>query len=164
MPSNQLFSYNADDVSIWLGPIRFEGLAEDTFVNGSRETKVWRAKRASIDGNITRSKSTNRSGSVQVMLDDTSPTNLLLTGLIKIGEDTGKDILPLSIADRSTRDILAAGLAWLTGYPEGWSKAAEAGTTTYDIDCAVLQPIRFGGIKEGKYDISIEEIIAAANG
>jgi len=127
-----LKSYNAGEVAIIVGTRAMGGLAEDTFVNIQRDEQL-HTKQVGADGEVTRSKTNNKSGMITITLQQTSDSNDYLTGLAN-----NDSIVPITVTDLSGRTVAFAQQAWVQDFPDV-ELARDSGTREWVIDCANLE-------------------------
>lgn len=114
-----LRNYDPAQVAIVWGPVGpISGFADGSFVTVEQNEDSF-ALSIGTDGEGTRAKSNNRSGTVTVVLAQSSPINLLLSAQhnIDINTPAGDAIGPLLIADRSGTSIYEAENAWIRKPP-----------------------------------------------
>ena len=95
-----------------------QGIAEGTFINVSREKPVY-AKSMGSDGEGTRVRSTDKSGTITVTLRAGSKTNDLLSTVLQVAENTGLGNLgPILVKDFTGRSLSSSPQAYLEGWPD----------------------------------------------
>ena len=96
-----------------------QGIAEGTFIAVSRDKPVF-AKKMGSDGEGTRVRSTDKSGTITVTLRAGSSTNDLLSTVLTVAETTGLGNLgPILVKDFSGRSLTSSPQAYLEGWPDG---------------------------------------------
>lgn len=107
-----LFTYDPSEVAVIVGGQIMEQFADGTFVNVVRnEDSATFAP--SSQGGGTRTKSSNRSGRMTITLQQTSPSNALLTAFVLALENSNGGIFPVILKDNSGRDLHTAATAWV---------------------------------------------------
>lgn len=131
-----LKTYDASQVSIIVGTRALTGLAEGTFVTVRRAEDAF-TKQVGADGEVTRSKTNNRSGEIEITLQQGSADNDYLSALALQDENLGTGVVPVNIIDRSGTTVASAKDSWIRKIAEaGFGR--DAGERTWTIDCAVI--------------------------
>lgn len=125
-------TYNAADVSIIFGTRQLTGLAEGSFVVVTRDEQTF-TKKVGADGEVTRSKTNNKAGSVVLTLDQSSDSNDFLSESHNIDENTGLGIKPLNIVDGSGTTVVFAREAWVQK-PADMDKGRDSGENAWTLD------------------------------
>lgn len=112
-----LYQYDPSAVTVIYGGHIITGYADGTFVNVQRNEPMWAIK-VGADGIATRVKSSNKSGRVTVTLQQSSPSNDVLSGLAIADEQAGTGALPILVRDGSGRSLATAGKAWNPQMPD----------------------------------------------
>lgn len=107
-PSQVLLTFNGYNIS---------GFADGTFVNVARDEDMW-SLQMGTDGEGTRSKSNNRSGTVSFTLMQSSDSNDILSGFAAADELSNSGMGPLLVKDNSGRSLYAAENAWIQKLPD----------------------------------------------
>lgn len=105
-------SYAAADVQVIYGTRRLTGVAEDTFIEIDRDENTF-TKSVGADGEVSRSRTSNKSATATVTLQQTSEDNAYLQGLHNTDENTGAGIQPFKMVDKSGTLIVLATEAWI---------------------------------------------------
>lgn len=121
-------TYASDQVSVTTGPHSVSGFGPDTFVVVEREVETF-TKTTGADGEVSRSKSANKSGSITITLQQTSASNDVLSAFALADEQTNSGTFPVMIKDASGRSIMSAENCWVSAYP---SVAFAAASGTYE--------------------------------
>jgi hypothetical protein len=127
-----LKTYNAGEVAIIVGTRSIDGLAEDTFINATRDEQIF-TKQVGAVGEVTRSDTNNKSGSITLTLQQTSDSNDFLTSVA-----AAKSVFPVIITDLSGRTVLRATQSWIQKYPDV-EYGRDSGTREWVLDCADLE-------------------------
>jgi len=131
-----LKTYNPKEVSVIVGARVITGFAEDSKVIVARENDSW-AKVAGVDGEVTRSKSNDKSGSITINLMQSSDDNAFLTALYQSDELSGAGVVPVTVKDNSGTSLYIAPEAWIRKPPDS-EFSREAGPREWILDCAEL--------------------------
>lgn len=136
-----LKSYAANDVSVIVGTRRLKGLAE-SFVTISRAEDSFTTQ-VGADGEVTRSRTSNRSGTIEIVLQQSSEDNAYLQNLVNTDERTGGGIVPCKVQDQSGSFVCIAAEAWIQK-PADMEFARDAGERTWTIACADMEMLGGG--------------------
>ncbi len=114
----QFYTYDADQVTIALGPILAEGFQDGEMVTIDPGAEVF-TDVVGTDGQVTRSKTLNRTATVTVKLMQSSSTNDLFSTLLTTDQNApnGAGVVPLYIRDRNGRSLHTAAQAWISAWP-----------------------------------------------
>jgi hypothetical protein len=127
-------TYDPTAVTVSFGALILSGFADGTFVTVSRSNDAF-TKVSGADGTVSRAKSADRSGEVTVVLQSTSPSNLLLSAIALEDEviTSGVGVLPLVVKDAEGSSVYFAGSAWIRKTPDGeFSKEITDRTWIFD--------------------------------
>lgn len=134
--------YNPADVSIIVVGIPISGYADGTFITVERDEDAF-TKQIGTDGEVTRSKSNNKTGNATLTLMQTSASNALLSALHALDELSGNGVGPFLMKDNSGNTVHAAQNCWIRKYPTSeWAR--EAGAREWVIDMDVLNSYEGG--------------------
>lgn len=132
----ELANYDSKQVTITFGAYTLSGYAPDSKVTVSRNEDAFSMQIGS-DGEPTRSRNNNKSGSFTVRLAQSSAYNDILSGLAAIDEVSGGSVYPMMVKDVSGTTLCAAESAWIRKYPDS-EFAVEAGEREWIFDTGVL--------------------------
>lgn len=117
--------YNPGDVLVTAAGQAIQGFADGTFINATRNDDAFTLS-VGADGEATRAQSNNRSGRVEITLQQTSPANAILNELANADELSGQGVFGLQAVDRSGSTVIAAERAWVVKKPDtGFAKETE---------------------------------------
>ena len=136
--------YDASEVTITFGGVEIEsGFDDGEFCRIEQQEDGFITK-VGTDGQVTRSKSNNRSTIVTLLLMQTSDGNDVLSAahLLDLNNANGAGIAPLFIRDRTGRQIFTEPKAWVKKWTDV-SFAREASAREWQLDCP--SPERFDG-------------------
>lgn len=105
-------TYNSEEVQVIIGTRRIRGLAEGSFVSIDREADTF-SKSVGSDGEVSRSKTNNRSGTISITLQNTSEDNAYLMGLHNTDENSGAGIVPAKVIDKNGTYVAIATESWI---------------------------------------------------
>jgi len=131
-----LKTYNNEEVSVILGGRVMTGMAETDAITISRENDSW-VDRAGMRGGVTRSKSSDKRGSIVIRLEQTSTDNDYLSEKADLDEKSAAGIISVLIRDAQGTTLCSAPEAWVMK-PADVSFAKESGEREWTIRCADL--------------------------
>lgn len=121
--------YSARDVVIAFASTRIEGLAEDSGIVFSRDSAITE-KEVGMDGRVAISYLPNETGTCTISLQQNSPSNLLLSGVLARQRATRRLYIGnLTINDPSGSTLAAFGRCHIMESPEGSLGASANGKT-----------------------------------
>ena len=135
-------TYDAGQVAVIVGTRAANGLAEGSFVKVRRDVEAF-IKKAGADGEITRSKTNNKGGQIEITLDASSDFNDYLSELAALDEATGNGIVSSSVVDRSGTTAVFARQSWIQKVAE-IDMGRDSGERTWILDCGDID-IFIGG-------------------
>jgi hypothetical protein len=131
-----LKSYIPSRVSVVVGSVTLEGLAEDSFVDAERKTDAFTSS-VSNEGKVTRIKSSDRRGTIKVSLQGSSDSNDYLSSLAVTDDLTNVTTFPVIVKDNNGTDLATAPEAWITKIPS-LKKGKDLGKVEWTFECAEL--------------------------
>jgi hypothetical protein len=140
-----VYTYAADAVKIIVGGVPMSGLADGTFVSISRDEQAYN-KVTGADGTTSRAKTANRAGSITLTLQQTSPSNDVLSGFMIADEASDSGVV--LVKDTSGRTLHYASSAWVQQMPsQEFSK--EIAEREWVLDCARIDSFVGGNPQQG---------------
>ena len=130
-------------VGSWKG-IPFLGFMDGTFLSAARAEAAF-SESVGAQGDVTRVRSRNRTGTVTLTLKAASPTNDLLTAQAILDELTGLGYGPLLIKDLNGTTVVEAAIAWIEKVPDTEFATEESGRE-WVFKCAELYIAAGGNI------------------
>lgn len=109
-------TYNAAEINISVGGANISGYASGTFVSISSEAPLYNPT-VGADGEVSRSRSNNRSGTLTLTLLQTSASNDVLSALAAADELTDGGCVPFFLKDSRGRTLVTAQ-CWIQQYPD----------------------------------------------
>lgn len=135
MPAPKQF--NPKDVIVTYGGAILSGFADGTFVNVERTSDAFTMS-TGADGETTRVGSADRSGTITLTFNQSSPSNDVLSLIANNDERQGNGVLPFLVKDSNGTSVFATAYAWIRKMPAAaWSKDVE--TREWVLDCAELE-------------------------
>jgi len=132
-----LSTYVPEDILVIIGGAIMSGFGDGTFVVVERDEDTF-SKKTGANGRTTRTKSSNKSGSITLTLQQTSPSNDILSAIHAIDEQTGNGVVPVLIKDKRGTSIHSSPAAWVKK-PASASYAKESEDREWVLDCADLE-------------------------
>jgi hypothetical protein len=139
-----VYTYSPEDVSVSIGSIIVSGYSEGTFVTVEREEDSF-TKVVGADGEVTRSKNANKSGTLTLTLKGSSASNDLLSALASKDEIDGSGVAAVMVKDNSGTTV-CAGKGWIRKKPAA-EFAKEVGDREWTLDVGTLE-MHIGGNNE----------------
>lgn len=130
-------TYDAAQVILSVGGANISGYADGTFISIEREEQSF-TKVVGADGNTSRAKSNNRSGSLTITLQQTSPSNEVLSGFLAQDESSADAVVPVLIKDNTGESRLFSATGWVQGLPT-IEYAKEISTREWVLDLADIE-------------------------
>lgn len=118
------------------------GYADDTFINAERDEDAFN-KNVGAQGDVARVKTNNKSGSVTIVLQQTSLSNDFLSGIAAVDENLGTGVGPLMGKDIGGTTVMFSAAAWIRKLP-ATPMSKELQTREWIIDCGKLE-LNVGG-------------------
>lgn len=108
----KMYTYLPDEIICIFGGQILSGYADGTFIKVSRDNPMWTMK-PGADGVVTRVRTNDKTGTIEVTLTQGSASNDYLSGLAKADELTGAGALPVLCRDGAGSTVASALFAWL---------------------------------------------------
>lgn len=109
-------TYDVSQVAVIVGGVPLEGFADGTRVTIEFDEQQF-TKVTGSDGLTTRSKSNNYSGTIAVVLQQSSRANDVLSALWAADRSRNAGVVPVLVKDGSGRTLWAAEHAWVQQMP-----------------------------------------------
>lgn len=109
-------TYNPKDIDIIIAGVIMSGFSDDK-VRVFRESDAWEDE-AGADGEVVRYATNDKRGEIEITLQQTSSSNLVLSGLAKADELSGAGTFPAIVKDNRGNDLHVAPTAWIKQIPE----------------------------------------------
>lgn len=104
--------YDPAQVIVTVDGNTITGFADGTFVNAERNNDAFTLT-VGADGEATRSKSNDLSGRITITLQQSSPSNDILSAIATADEQSGQGVVAVQVADKSGSTLAAAEKAWV---------------------------------------------------
>lgn len=134
-------TYSSQQVTITVAGNLITGYADGDFCETSQDEDAFK-KVVGADGSGSRSRNANQGGVVKLTLQQTSPSNDVLSTLANNDRLLGTGIGSVLVKDVSGRTVESAQAGWVKKLPNT-KFAKDQGTVVWEIDCIKL--VRFVG-------------------
>ena len=105
-------TYSPEDVVVSVNGFNLSGYMSGTFITASREVDTF-TKMVGNDGEVSRTKSANRSGQIEITLMQTSQSNDFLSALHLVDETTGSGRFVCMVKDLMGKTLINGAECWL---------------------------------------------------
>ena len=129
--------YDPKKVVLTIGGHPVEGYADGTFITVSRNNQMWTLQ-SGASGETARSKSNDRSGTVEIVLMQTSVSNDVLSTKVKDDELNNSGKFVLGIDDEHGKTVIAGLESWVQQQPST-EFAKELSERTWIIETGDLE-------------------------
>jgi hypothetical protein len=111
-----LRTYDPKKVIVTVGGVPMSGYADGTFISVERDNDTW-SKVSGADGAVSRAKSNDRTGTLTLTLQQTSPSNDVLSGFARVDEISNDGVVPISVTDLGGRTVIFSAFGWVQKPP-----------------------------------------------
>ena len=131
-------TFDFNQVNLVVGTRPIKGFEDGTEITAVRDAESFTEK-VGVGGNVTRSRTNNKMGTITFTLEQFSSSNKFLTDLSNLDEASGSGVVPVKITDRSNPRVerVFAAEAWIQK-PSDKSYGRESGPREWVIKCADL--------------------------
>ena len=129
--------YDPKKVVLTIGGHPVEGYADGTFITVSRNNQMWTLQ-SGASGETARSKSNDRSGTVEIVLMQTSVSNDVLSTKVKDDDLNNSGKFVLGIDDEHGKTVIAGLESWVQQQPST-EFAKELSERTWIIETGDLE-------------------------
>lgn len=126
-------TWNLKKLIVVIGGVPISGFGENDAITFDHDEDEWE-KVVGADGEVTRSRNNNRSGSITITLMQTSDSNDALEAIRLIDETTGAGIVGVLVKDLTGRTVIGADRAWVRKRPS-LEFGKRAGEREWILDC-----------------------------
>ena len=135
--AGSVYTYDSSRVVIDFDGNRITGTMEGTFVEADRSADAVMIH-VGEDGQVTRSINRDRSGTVTITLQQTSPGNEVLASYAKDDERDGSGVGTLTVTDLLGNTVISSPYAWVQKLPTaGYAK--EVSGRQWVLACSELE-------------------------
>lgn len=117
MSQGQTFQYDPSQVAFNVGGIDTNGFADGTFIKIARNKDAWTTVVGS-DGEGTRVKSVDISGTITCTLSQSSPSNDYFSSLATKDESSSSGSVPLLLKDANGTTLVKVKVGWVKKKPD----------------------------------------------
>ncbi len=125
-------TFDPKKVIIAIGGVSMSGFADGSYIKVARDGDSF-MKKVGVDGEVSRARNNDRSGSIVLTLMQTSASNDVLSAFNNVDEQTNDGIVPVLITDLSGRSTFFSGYAWIKK-PADSEFGKEVGTREWTLD------------------------------
>lgn len=123
-------------------PFTLSGFADGTYVKVTRATDAY-TKVVGVDGSVTRIKSNDKSGEIEITLAQTSPSNTSLALLATADELANAGVCNVSITDLDGLSLYGSTQAWVKKQPDA-EYGKDMTNRVWVLECAKLNMLTNG--------------------
>lgn len=109
-------TYDPGQVQVLVGGNIMSGYADGTFVVVERDEDAY-SKHSGTDGDVSRAKTNNKTGTMTLTLAQTSLSNDILDAIRLADELSNSGVVPVMMKDGSGNTLLFAAEAWVRKMP-----------------------------------------------
>lgn len=130
-------TYDPNMIQVIVGGAIIGGFADGTFVNVEYENDFF-TKVVGADKLCTRVKQNDYSGLITMTLQQSSPSNDILSGFVVLDRTANSGIVPLLIKDLLGTTVIASAYGWVRK-PPAVEYSKEVSNREWLFDCAELE-------------------------
>lgn len=138
-------TYDPKSVVLVFGGATISGYADGTFITVERNSDNF-SMISGADGEVSRAKTNDRTGSITITLTQTSPSNSLLSFYEALDQRTGSGVAPVGITDLKGGSTYFSGNGWVRK-PANAEFSKEISNREYIIDCDNVSMVSVGNIE-----------------
>ena len=128
-------TYSAEQVIVTVGNVIVSGFADGDFITAKYDEDRYSMK-VGADGEVARSKTASRTGTIEIVLSSSSAANTELSDLFLLSLVGGfDDAIPVTVADLSGNGLVNVGAAWLKSAPD-FVRGKEVSEQTWTLQAA----------------------------
>lgn len=137
-----MYTYDPAKVVVNVAGVNLEGLEGTINVERANDTFT---KESDTKGNVTRIKSNDKSGFIEITLQKSSVSNGFLASIMVTDDTTGEGIVPVTIKDILSTELISSGYAWVRK-PPAMPYGKELPKRVWTFDCAKLDMLPGGSL------------------
>lgn len=115
--AGRIDTYDPKDIIFIVAGSIITGFGPNTIILVDREANQVEDE-VGAEGDVARRITNDRRGSITATLLQTSPSNLILSGLARVDELTGNGIFPVLCKDNRSNDLFLAPNTWIQKMPQ----------------------------------------------
>lgn len=132
---SQVRTYDPALVTVSYGGNDINGFADGTFVTVTRNSDIFTLTVGS-DGEATRTKSNDRSGRIEIVLQQSSPSNDILSAIAVADELSNSGVNPIQVKDNNGTSLASGESAWIVKRPDSpYGKETDNRTWILETNC-----------------------------
>lgn len=135
-------TYDPKSISMIVGGHIVSGFDDGTFVKVSRATEAY-TKKVGADGEPSRTKNNDKSGTIEITLLQSSASNDVLSGYALADEVNNGGQVPVLMRDANGTTVVNSEAGWVQKMPD-LELGKEMGSRTWVIECGSID-IFIGG-------------------
>ena len=136
--ANGLQNYDPQAVVLVVGGQQIVGFAEGSMIECSRNSDGW-TEQVGAQGDVVRNKSADKTGTIKITLQQTSPSNAILQALQALDDENGTGTAEAQITDSTTPDALVhCENAWVKKLAD-FKRGKESGDVEWTMATNSLQ-------------------------
>lgn len=112
-----VLTYAPNRVSVVVGGKLLSGFGEDTFVKVMRDADAY-TRVMGVDGVGSRARNNDRSGTIEITLHATAPSNSILQAFATADEQGDTGAVPVIVRDNNGATLATAVTAWVKKLPD----------------------------------------------
>ncbi len=137
-----VYTYDPSEVVLSVGGAELSGFTDGAFIKISRDEDAF-TKTVGADGQVSRAKNANRSGSITITLKQTSPSNQILHGFAKLDEMGNAGLVPVLVKDLLGTTLASSAGAWIKKVSDV-EMGKEISDREWILDCETIE-LEVGG-------------------
>lgn len=132
---SQVRTYDPALVTITFGNFDLGGFADGTFITVTRNNDIF-SLTVGADGEGTRTKSNDRSGRFELVLQQSSPSNDILSEIAVQDEQSNGGVRPMQVKDNNGTSLSSGESVWIVKRPDSpFGKETDNRTWTFETNC-----------------------------
>jgi len=137
-----VYTYSPSDYSIQVAGQTVSGFTDGAFIEVALDEQLYN-KHVGADGFVSRARTSNRSGTITITLARTSPSNEIMSALMKRDETDDDAIVQVMIKDSKGRTVIDVPSAWVQTIPT-LTDSKDIEPRAWVLDCSQMS-IYVGG-------------------
>lgn len=142
--ANDVQTYDPLRNVITCGSLTISGYGPDSFIKITRSSPIFTTQ-VGAGGDVARSRSQDKTATIEITIMQTSPSNDQLSALAKADEIDGSGIFPFQMKDLNSTTVCSAQSAWVESWPD-MERAKETGVCVWKLAAAKMNTFIGGGI------------------
>ena len=130
-------TYDPSMVKVLVGGAIIGGFADGTFVQAEYSSDFF-TKTTGSDKLTTRVKQNDFSGTITLTLQQSSPSNDILSGFVALDRVNNTGVVPIAVSDLSGRTVVGTAYGWVRK-PPAVEFSKEVSNREWVIDCAEME-------------------------